>query len=198
MPGLQYDNVVHVHTGRTNVGNDLLVNTITDRVNQCIKHSQLCKKRVTWRVRDREPLRISLRRVMKTFTRGKLRKKHKLSIKNLVPVLYSIATHFTQWHIKYTNRQDSFYSSYYMKSMRTTTAYTFTCNMLYMRLLLSGDIELNPGPTTMICNDSSNSLLQCRLLRYGLKPLDVGGGGDCFFKSLSLYRISYMVIQVNI
>ena len=28
MPGLQYDNLVHVHTGHTNVGYDLLVNTI--------------------------------------------------------------------------------------------------------------------------------------------------------------------------
>ena len=48
VPGLQYDNIVHVHvhTGHTNVSNDLslLVNTITDSVNQCIKHSQLCKK----------------------------------------------------------------------------------------------------------------------------------------------------------
>lgn len=39
--------------------------------------------------------------------------------------------------------------------MRTTTAYT--CNMSDMHLLLSGDIELNPGPRTMICNESSNS-----------------------------------------
>ena len=107
-------------------------------------------------------------------------------IKNSVPVssvLYSIATNYKWWHIKYTNRQDSFYSSYYMKSMRTTTAYT--CNMSDMHLLLSGDIELNPGPRTMICNESSNSLLHCWLLRHGLKPLDVGGGGDCFFKSVS-------------
>lgn len=44
MPGLQYDNIVHVQTGHTNVSNDLLVNTITSSVNQCIKHSQLCKK----------------------------------------------------------------------------------------------------------------------------------------------------------
>ena len=35
-----------------------------------------------------------------------------------------------------------------MKSMRTTTAYT--CNISDMHLLLSGDIELNPGPRTMI------------------------------------------------
>ena len=60
VPGLQYDNLVHVHTGHTNVSNDLLVNTITDRVNQCIKHSQLCKKWVTRRVRDREPSRRSI------------------------------------------------------------------------------------------------------------------------------------------
>ena len=59
--------------------------------------------------------------------------------------------------------------------MRTTTAY----------ILLSGDIELIPGPRTRICNESSNFLLHYRLLRHGLKPLDVGGGGDCFFKSVS-------------
>lgn len=44
MPGLQYDNRVHVQTGHTNLSNDLHVNTITNSVNQCIKHSQLCKK----------------------------------------------------------------------------------------------------------------------------------------------------------
>ena len=106
---------------------------------------------------------------MKTFKRRKLRKKHKLSIKNSVPVssiLYSIATHYKQRHIKYTNRKDSFYSSYYMKPMRTTTAYT--CNTSDMHLLLSGNIELNPSPRAMICNDSSNFLPQYRLLRHGL------------------------------
>lgn len=54
-----------------------------------------------------------------------------------------------------------------MKSTRTTTA--FTCHMSDMHLLLSGDIELNPGPRTTICNESSNSLLHYRLLRHGLK-----------------------------
>jgi len=40
----------------------------------------------------------------------------------------------------------------------------------------------------MICNERSNILLHYRLLRHGLKPLDVaffGGGGNCFFKSVS-------------
>ena len=55
------------------------------------------------------------------------------------------------------------------------------------KLLLSGGIELNPGPAIM------PDLLNIRLLRWGLIPLDVGGSGDCFF---NLYRISYMETRV--
>jgi len=33
--------------------------------------------------------------------------------------------------------------------------------------------------------ERSNFLLDYRLLRHQLRPLDVGGGGDCFFKSVS-------------
>ena len=35
--------IVHVNTGRRNVSNHSLKNTITDSVNQCIKHFQLQK-----------------------------------------------------------------------------------------------------------------------------------------------------------
>ena len=60
------------------------------------------------------------------------------------------------------------------------------------KLLLSGDIELNPGPQQ--CRNSaikecslgsSWALLTERLCELGLCPLDVGGGGDCFFRSIS-------------
>ena len=47
------------------------------------------------------------------------------------------------------------------------------------KLLLSGDIECNPGPVII------HNLLNTRLRRHGLTPLDVGGSGDCFFKSVS-------------
>ena len=60
--------------------------------------------------------------------------------------------------------------------------------MSYKHILLSGDIESNPGPVSnnrTICDGGSNSLLNYRLLRYQLRPLDVGGGGDCFFRSVS-------------
>ena len=51
---------------------------------------------------------------MKSFKRRKLTKKHKLLIKNSLPVssaLYSISTHYIQWYIIYANRQDSFCGS---------------------------------------------------------------------------------------
>ena len=46
------------------------------------------------------------------------------------------------------------------------------------KLLLSGDIELNPGPSEYL-------VLTQRLSELGLRPLDVGGDGDCFFKAVS-------------
>ena len=46
------------------------------------------------------------------------------------------------------------------------------------KLMLSGDIEINPGP-------SYNVLLEQRLRRFQLRPFDVGGDGDCFFRAVS-------------
>ena len=54
----------------------ILVNTITDSVYQCIKHSQLCKKRVTPRVRDREPTRINLNKLI-SWVQSKLQQNRK-------------------------------------------------------------------------------------------------------------------------
>lgn len=54
---------------------------------------------------------------------------------------------------------------------------------------MSGDIELNPGP---VQNDNSkavtspyNRLLESRLSQLSLRPLDVGGAGDFFFRAVS-------------
>ena len=66
------------------------------------------------------------------------------------------------------------------------------------KLLMSGDIELNPGPVENSTNETSTTIpphvrLEQRLGSFQLRPLDVGGAGDCFFE---LFRISYMVTQV--
>jgi hypothetical protein len=53
--------------------------------------------------------------------------------------------------------------------------------------LLSGNIELNPGPVknNSLTQLPSNIVLQQRLRRFQLRPFDVGGDGDCFFRAVS-------------
>ena len=60
------------------------------------------------------------------------------------------------------------------------------------KLLLSRDIELNPGPVqnSILTSRSSNVALEQRLGCFQLRPFDVGGDGDCFFEQC---LISYMV-----
>ena len=47
------------------------------------------------------------------------------------------------------------------------------------KLLISGDIELKPGPTQLPFAVSTQ-----RLRMIGLRPLDIGGDGDCFLKAV--------------
>ena len=62
---------------------------------------------------------------------------------------------------------------------------------------MSGDTEMNPGPVENVVSKfigfspQNNMLLATRLRRHGLRPIDVGGGDDCFFE---LLHTSYMVI----
>lgn len=49
---------------------------------------------------------------------------------------------------------------------------------------------MNPGPnidntTIGFSLSNPNFILHYRMLRHGLRPLDVGGGGDCLVKSIS-------------
>ena len=73
------------------------------------------------------------------------------------------------------------------------------------KLLVSGDIESNPGP--LIQDNIVQSvprippvvLLQSRLAQQGLQSLDVGGAGDCFFRAVShqLYGNTHNHIQIR-
>ena len=59
-----------------------------------------------------------------------------------------------------------------------------------MKLLTLGHIELNPGPqqnvnTQTTLSLGSTTLLNFRLWQLGLRPLDVGGAGDHFFRAVS-------------
>ena len=102
-------------------------------------------------------------------------------------VLYNIATNYNHWRLKYISSDDSFYS-YYVRAVRKVSV---MYNTTKQTLLLSGDVELNPGPLTDntingVCfYNNSDFTLRYRMLRHGLIPLDVGGEGDCFFRSVS-------------
>ena len=104
-------------------------------------------------------------------------------------VLHSIAANYKVWKTRCIWREHSFYIYYFKSTKCSATKY----NTSEQNILLSGDVELNPGPA--IAENISaikevsfidlNFELKCRMLRYRLIPLDVGGGGDCFFKSVS-------------
>ena len=93
-------------------------------------------------------------------------------------------------------REDSFY---YNKTIKSAATYVST-----QRILMSGDVELNLGPIIAITTENisfsnPNFILHCRMFRDGLRPLDVGGGGDCLFKSIShqLYGDSSHHVEIR-
>ena len=151
---------------------------------------------------DREPSRISLTKILRLMKCRELRKKDKKLFTKSFPlssVLHNIASNYKQWNIRYIQRLDCFYSSYFTKIKKSTVA---VYNESEKNILLSGDVESNPGPVTNVStlsqattNDRSDFLLNYRLLRHGLNQLDVEGGGDCIFKSVShqLYGDSHQL-----
>ncbi|XP_029180372.2 uncharacterized protein LOC114947944 [Acropora millepora] len=147
--------------------------------------------RLGCKVRDREPSRVGLKRVLKSLKMRKSRPKCKRFIRKSVPVssvLFCIASNYKEWNIIFAKKQDSFFSNYFRKALIHTKKY----NASERNILLSGDIELNPGPTTtntsssqMMCREGSNSVFNSRLRRYGLRALEVGGNGNCLFRAIA-------------
>lgn len=165
------------------------------------------------RRRDQGPSRISMNKVFKTAKiRRKARSKFKVSIRKYLPKsswLYSFANDFKFCHVRYLNRCEGFFTKFVKlnkltakKSKLGTHAPSFNHKKLHqvlvvedsvvsrMKLLTLGDVELNPGPlqgvnTQITLSLGSTMLLNFRLHRLGLRPLDVGGAGDCFFRAVS-------------
>ena len=146
------------------------------------------------RFRSREPSRTSLKKILQSLKNKKLRKKLKNTIKKLTPVsstAYDIAENYKWWNGRYIHQQDSFYSSYFQK-IKLSRSSVIAYNISQKNILLSGDVELNPGPITngnsslaLISNTRADFLLNYRLYTHGLRALNVDGGGDYFLKSVS-------------
>ena len=157
------------------------------------RHSRLCYKVITRRrrIRNREPSRIPLKMVIQALKRRKSKQKCKKMLSKAVPVssiIHSIATNYKYWKTRCILREDSFYSYYFKRTRKSTVSFHSSERII----LLSGDVELNPGPVNVgdmsaikeiTSSEPNDCVLKYRMLRYRLRPLDVGGGGDCFFKS---------------
>ena len=76
------------------------------------RHSGICRSRANPRLRDREPSRINLKKVLRLLKIRKLRSKNKRKLMKSVPLsskLYDIAMNYKQWRMKFVQKQYSFY-----------------------------------------------------------------------------------------
>ena len=91
-------------------------------------------------------------------------------------VVFGIATNHKQWNMTYKHTQDASYSNYYVIKIKNSID---IYNASRQNILLSGDVQLNPGPETN--NDTlsqaeisfddprSHKVFELRLLRYRFK-----------------------------
>ena len=89
---------------------------------------------------------IPLRKILHSLKCRKLRWKHRNALRKSVPVssvLHSLAAHYKWWNIRYSQREDTFYRNYFIKTKRLSVRYI---NTPEKNILQSGDSELNLGP----------------------------------------------------
>ena len=152
--------------------------------------------------RDRKPSRIPVKNVIQIKRKRKLRQKFKRIIRTIIPTsskLFHSITNYKLWYINIIQKNlHSFYTAYFrsQSSHAHKNCWKNFKSKQYsasdIKLLLSGDIEMNPGPAENVINKSicfspqdNSILLTTRLHRHGLRPLVVGGCGDCFFRAIA-------------
>ena len=160
--------------------------------------------------RDREPSRLPLKKIILAMRKRKNRTFLRHNMLKSAPkssILNKIASSYKQCCFQFVHMQYIFIKSFgYFKPCinlvcrNITSERNCSCDqsihigvvnqydISQNKLLLSGDIELNPGPvqnTNSVTRLPSNAVLEQRLRHYQLRPFDVGGDGDCFFRAVS-------------
>ena len=160
--------------------------------------------------RDREPSRLPLKKIILAMRKRKNRTFSKHKMLKSAPkssILNKMASNYKQCCFQFLHMQHIFINSFgYFKPCvnlvhRNIGASENNCScnqsicidvsqydISQNKLILSGDIELNPGPvqnTNSVTRLPSNAVLEQRLRHYQLRPFDVGGDGDCFFRAVS-------------
>ena len=167
-----------------------------DCAHQCrLSARQLTKQPHVKRIRDHEPSRLPLKRIVLALRKRKNRSFLKHYFLNSAPkssFLNMVASDYKLCCFQFVHMQHIFIKSfaYFKPSVNCGSKsllksgnhqYKYTNQQYHIsqkKLMLSGDIELNPGP-------SYNVLLEQRLRHFQLRPFDVGGDGDCFFRAVS-------------
>ena len=167
-----------------------------DCARQCrLSARQLTKQPHVKRIRDREPSRLPLKRIVLALRKRKNRSFLKQYFLNSAPkssFLNMVANNYKLCCFQFVHMQHIFIESfaYFKPSVNFSSKsqlksghhrHKYTNQQYHIsqkKLMLSGDIELNPGP-------SYNVLLEQRLRHFQLRPFDVGGDGDCFFRAVS-------------
>jgi len=178
------------------------------------------------RTRDREPSRICLKRVHrlmknKKSTRAFMSYIHKNTPKSsymiqLINHIYVLRNKIHQQEnfipisiLEKTNVKRK--SRKHSTKHQTYKSQKHTYCLSKKKLLMSGDVERNPGPFTMFQNSVCRTVNTCRrrlpimlllrerLAQYNLASLDVGGDGNCFFKTIShkLFGNSIYHLQIR-
>ena len=166
-----------------------------DCAHQCrLSARQLTKQPHVKRIRDREPSRLPLKRIVLALRKRKNRsflKQHFLNSAPKSSFLNMVASDYKLCCFQFVHMQHIFIKSfaYFKPSVNCRSnsqlksgnhQYKYTNQQYHIsqkKLMLSGDIEINPGPSYV--------LLEQRLRRFQLRPFDVGGDGDCFFRAVS-------------
>ena len=135
------------------------------------------------RKRDREPSRIPLKRILKVLNKKKFRKKVQLFVRQSIPkssFITNLSENHKIWRLWYN--RDTFYSKYAF-NMKTQK-----CNMRQKHCSCIHRCNNKSSLKGGMHHNTADSLWNClsqRLAQIGLIPHDVGGSGDCFFKSVS-------------
>ena len=191
-------------------------------VNSERSHSR--RTRTFKKKRDREPSRIPVRKVLKLLNKRKYKKRVEYLLIKSVPkssFVRELCRNYKNWYLWHNS--DNFYSKFvfFMRKEKCKSSFKY-CSKIYCEQfsVRQGEFEtksnhIQDSLHTSSCyfsflkggmapgSVSDNSPWVClteRLAHISLKPYDVGGSGDCFFKSVShqLYGTPELHFQIRI
>lgn len=145
--------------------------------------------------RDREPSRIHKAKLCRLMRKRSKRKYFNFFLRHFIPgssELYSLRkVHiYKLWLLKYSG--NNFYGSYYFKKWKrdksTREASCVPLRKFSSLQILNGGMNFDDEKlvqTNLNHENNPYSRLTERLSLKGLRPFDVGGCGDCFFRAIS-------------